>query len=112
MTTERILSAMEPVAYEWTDPAHQRPPELNWHCDCGPAYEGWQTYPLYTRDQIIAAVKADRAAIVAWLRNEGTLQIDTGYDAGVYGGQGMHFAADQIEARAYIPTPPAQDTQP
>lgn len=49
-----------------------------------------------------AALTACRAQvegeIVAWLREEGTLQIDTGYDAGVYGGQGMHFAADQIEA--------------
>ena len=37
--------------------------------------------------------------IVDWLRDEGTLQIDTGYDAGIYGGQGMLFAAAQIEAR-------------
>ena len=37
--------------------------------------------------------------IVEWLRDEGTLQIDTGYDAGIYGGQGMLFAAAQIEAR-------------
>lgn len=36
----------EAVAYMWTDPTHQRPPELHWHYDTGPAYEGWIITPL------------------------------------------------------------------
>lgn len=43
------------------------------------------------------------ADVVAWLREEGTLQIDTGYDAGFYGGQGMHFAATQLENGQWKP---------
>lgn len=41
------LAGIEPVAYMWTDPTHQRPPELHWHYDMGPPYEGWTETPLY-----------------------------------------------------------------
>lgn len=42
----------EVQAYIWTDPTHQRPPELHWHYDTGPAYEGWIITPLYAEQQL------------------------------------------------------------
>lgn len=44
--TELETALAEAVAYMWTDPTHQRPPELHWHYDTGPAYEGWIITPL------------------------------------------------------------------
>ena len=64
MTDREKLPSGDVVAYMWTDPTHQRPPELHWHCDMGPPYEGWIATPL----SAMPDRQAERAAIVAWLR--------------------------------------------
>jgi len=46
MTDREKLPSGDVVAYMWTDPTHQRPPELHWHCDMGAPYEGWIATPL------------------------------------------------------------------
>ena len=102
-STEALLDGVEPAGWRYTYPDDKSTYYATNKQGRHPEWEGWTETTLYTRAQVLAAVEADRAAIVAWLRNEGTLQIDTGYDAGVYGGQGMRFAASQIEARAYLP---------
>jgi len=74
---------------------------------------GWTEICLYTRAQVLAAVAADRAAIVAWLRaGAGTDTTTLARPMRALFLRGMHSYADAIEARAYLPTPPSQDTQP
>jgi len=120
-TPEALLDGVEPAGWMYEHSAPGVWPQIAVKRLRDSFGSNWTETPLYTRAQVLAAVEADRAAIVAWLREQGNAgnralfsavegsQLRRDLAAGVVS---INRAANAIEASAYLPTPPSQDTQP